>query len=45
MLYEIQFCENAFQKMIRLIDKKDFIDLGQADELIVWEKASLVRLG
>lgn len=36
---------NSFQKMIRLIDKMDFIDLRQSDELIVWEKAPLVRLG
>ena len=36
--------KKAFQKMIRLIDEMDFIDLRKADDLIEWDKVPVVRL-
>ena len=36
--------KNAFQKLIRLIEEMDFIDLRKADDLIEWDKVPVVRL-
>lgn len=36
--------KNAFHKMMRLIDDKDFVNLQQADEAINWKAAPVVTL-
>ena len=36
--------KNAFQKMMRLIDETDFVNLQQADSIIDWNSSMIVKL-